>query len=86
MAKLEDSSDSTLTLAQLHREVLARLRAAHVDDAELSARRILEETTGIDIGQFPAEEGQLMNRRTVVRTDSLTARRVLGGPIAIRHW
>ena len=88
MAKLEDSSDSTLTLAQLHREVLGRLRAAHVDDAELSARRILEETTGIDVGQFPAEEGQLMNRRTVVRTDSLTARRVLGEPLqyVIGSW
>tara|TARA_Y100000768_G_C23985841_1_gene688782 strand:+ start:2862 stop:4370 length:1509 start_codon:yes stop_codon:yes gene_type:complete len=88
MAKLEDNSENALTLAQLHREVLERLRAAHIGDAELSARRILEETTGVDVGQFPAEESRLMNQRMVARTDALTARRAAGEPLqyVIGSW
>ncbi|HAF67709.1 MAG TPA: peptide chain release factor N(5)-glutamine methyltransferase [Acidimicrobiaceae bacterium] len=88
MAKLEDSSEHSLTLAQLHDEVLERLRAASVDDPEISAVRILEETTGINIGKFPAEEGHLITQRMAVRTDALTARRANGEPLqyVIGRW
>jgi len=88
MAKLDDNSDNVLTLTQLHNEVLEALQAASIDDPELSARRILEETTGIDIGQFPAEGDQLITHRAVARTDALTARRANGEPLqyVIGSW
>jgi len=88
MAKLDDNSDNVLTLTQLHNEVLEALQAASIDDSELSARRILEETTGIDIGQFPAEGDQLLTHRVVARTDALTARRANGEPLqyVIGSW
>ncbi len=88
MANLEGNSDTVLTLTQLHDEVLGRLQGADIDDAELSARRIVEETTGIDIGQFPVEEDQLVTHRAVVRTDALTTRRANGEPLqyVIGSW
>ena len=88
MAKLEDNSDNALTLAQLHNEVLKTLQAASIDDSEVSARRILEETTGVDVAQFPAEGDQLVTHRAVARTDALTARRVNGEPLqyVIGSW
>ena len=88
MAKLEDNSDNALTLTQLHNEVLKTLQAASIDDSEVSARRILEETTGVDVAQFPAEGDQLVTHRAVARTDALTARRVNGEPLqyVIGSW
>ena len=88
MANLDDNPDNVLTLTQLHNEVLEKLQAASVDDPEISARRILEETTGIDIGQFPTEGDQLITHRAVARTDALAARRANGEPLqyVIGSW
>ena len=77
----EDNPDNALTLTQLHNEVLKTLQAASIDDSEISARRILEETTGVDVAQFPADGDQLVTHRAVARTDALTARRVNGEPL-----
>ena len=88
MAELEDNAENALTLGHLHKEVLERLQSAGVEDPELSSRRILEETTGVDIGQFPTKEGQLITQRAVARTDALAARRAVGEPLqyVIGSW
>ena len=52
MAKPEIESGQALTLSQLSDDVLDKLRHAAITDAELSARLIVEEVTGIEPSSF----------------------------------
>ena len=88
MAKPEIESGEVLTLSQLRNEVLDKLLQAGISDAEISARRIVEEATGIEPHLFNLEQEQLVTKGAVVRADAMTTRRARGEPLqyVLGHW
>ncbi len=88
MAKPEIESGQALTLSQLSDDVLDKLRRAATTDAELSARLIVEEVTGIEPRLFPLEQDRPVTQGAVVRADAMTIRRAQGEPLqyVLGHW
>lgn len=88
MAKPEIESGEVLTFSQLHNEVLDQLLHADISDAEISARRIVEEATGIEPHLFNVEQEQLVTKGAVIRADAMTVRRARGEPLqyVLGHW
>ena len=81
MAKPEIESGEVLTFSQLHNEVLDQLLHADISDAEISARRIVEEATGIEPHLFNVEQEQLVTEGAVIRADAMPVRRARGEPL-----
>ncbi|MCH2624227.1 MAG: hypothetical protein MKZ77_01560, partial [Acidimicrobiales bacterium] len=81
MAKFEAESGQVLTLSQLTDDVRGKLLRASIEDAGLSARRIVEEATGIEPQLFLLEKDQPVTQGAVARANSMTVRRALGAPL-----
>ena len=88
MAKFEAESGQVLTLSQLTDDVRGKLLRASIEDAGLSARRIVEEATGIEPQLFLLEKDQPVTQGAVARANSMTVRRALGEPLqyVLGHW
>ena len=88
MNRSEDESEEILTVGQLQSDIAAQLLAAGVEDYEISARRIVEEATGIEFGSLPLEDENPVTRRVVARVDAMSQRRAAGEPLqyVIGSW
>ena len=58
MTKLDDDPGEILTVGRLHTDIAEQLLIAGVEDHETSARRIVEEATGIEVELLPLEKDQ----------------------------
>ena len=81
MTKLDDDPGEILTVGRLHTDIAERLLIAGVEDHETSARRIVEEATGIEVELLPLEKDQPVTQRVVARADAMSQRRAHGEPL-----
>ena len=88
MTKLDDDSGEILTVARLHTDIAEQLLIAGVEDHETSARRIVEEATGIKVDLLPLEKDQPVTQKAVARADAMSQRRAQGEPLqyVIGSW
>ncbi len=79
---------ATVSWGSLHVEALARFRAAQVEEAEVSARRIIEECSGNEGPDFAVGLNQPATQRGVAAFDKKVARRLDGEPLqyVIGRW
>jgi release factor glutamine methyltransferase len=74
-------SDGTVSWRALLGEAVARLASAGVTDPAISARRIVEEASGMEGAELGVGLDQLATVRGVARLDALVARRSAGEPL-----
>ena len=74
MTKLDDDPGEILTVGRLHTDIAEQLLIAGVEDHETSARRIVEEATGIEVELLPLEKDQPVTQRVVARADAMSQR------------
>ncbi len=81
-------SDGTVPWAGLLAETVARLTEAGVDDAEISARRIVEEASGWDGAELAVHLSDPATIRGVARLDAMVDRRLAGEPLqyVVGRW
>ncbi len=75
------SGDETTTWRALHDEVLARLRAAGVDNADQEARWLLERATGWSPGELVVNLDRPATERGATHLHVMVERRVAGEPL-----
>ncbi|MFZ4584626.1 MAG: peptide chain release factor N(5)-glutamine methyltransferase [Acidimicrobiia bacterium] len=65
-----------------------QLRDAGLDTAEVEARWLVEEVSGLDAAELVAEEGETATNRGALALEKLLARRMAGEPIqyVLGHW
>jgi release factor glutamine methyltransferase len=73
--------DGTVAWGQLVGEITARLSDAGVEDAEVSARRMIEEAAGWDGAEMGIHLHDPATERGVAHLDSMVARRLSGEPL-----
>ncbi len=78
---MADEPGETISWSELLAETVARLTSATVPDAEVSARRIVEEASGFDGADLGPNLHVLATVRGVARLDDMVARRVAGEPL-----
>lgn len=78
----EDSDlDGTVTWAQLLVEATESLRIAEVPTAEMDARRIVGEASGVEVSAMPSGLDALATARGVAHLDAMLRRRSVGEPL-----
>ncbi len=85
----EDSADAnTVAWRDLLAETMSRLTAGGVVDAEISARRIIEEASGFDGAELGPNLHTLATVRGVAHLDSMVTRRLAGEPLqyVVGRW
>lgn len=82
------SPEGTVTWRELLAEATQRLTHAGVDEAEVSARRIVEECSGADGAELALVLGDLVTERGMAAFDRRLARRLAGEPIqyVVGRW
>ena len=75
------ADDGTVSWQELLAETTARLHEAGVDDALISARRMIEEASGFDGAQLNLHLREPATKRGVAHLDSMIARRLEGEPL-----
>ncbi len=80
--------EGTVTWRELHAEALGRLRAAAIEEPEISARRIIEECSGHEGAQFALGLTELVTVRGMAAFDARVARRLAGEPLqyVVGRW
>ena len=88
MVKFDAELGGVLTVSELRDKVLAQLLDAGVIDAELDARRIVEEASGLEPQLFFVQQNLSVTQGAVARADTMAIRRALGEPLqyVIGHW
>lgn len=71
----------TVSWQELLDEALTRLTNGDVEDAEISARRIVEEASGYEGADLNLGLGELATARGVARLDAMVGRRLTGEPL-----
>jgi len=79
-SKLSDLAGRSLS--QARRAAAARLRDAGVDGADLDARLLVQEATGLDGAGFVADSDRLLRADEAARLEPLLAARVLRQPMS----
>ncbi len=81
-------TDRTITWQELLAETTQRLAEAGVDEATISARRIVEEASGWDGADLGVRLGELATERSVAHLDSMVSRRLTGEPLqyVVGRW
>ena len=82
------ADDGTISWQELLTETTARLHESGVDDAPISARRIVEEASGFDGAQLNLHLRESVTKRGVAHLDSMIARRIEGEPLqyVVGRW
>lgn len=82
------TGDETVSWGQLLAETTRRLTEAASDDAEVSARRIVEEASGNPGASLLARLDDAATVRGVARLDSMVERRLAGAPLqyVVGRW
>ena len=75
------SEDGTVSWAELLTETKLRLERGEVDDADISARRIIEEASGHSGSEFHLGMSDLATERGVAALDRMVADRLRGRPL-----
>ncbi len=88
MIQPESESDQILTVGQLRDEIAEQLLTAGIEDYEISARRIVEEATGVGFDLHLLEDKKPVTQRVVSRVDAMSQRRASGEPLqyVIGSW
>lgn len=88
MTEHEDHLEGTISWRELAAGAVARLSAAGVEAADLEARWLAEEASGIEPGDWFLENSELARRRGVASFDAMLDRRLRGEPIqyVLGHW
>ena len=88
MIQPESESDEILTVGQLRDEIAEQLLTAGIEDYEISARRIVEEATGVGFDVHLLEDKKPVTQRVVSRVDAMSQRRASGEPLqyVIGSW
>ena len=88
MIQPESGSDEILTVGQLRDEIAEQLLTAGIEDYEISARRIVEEATGVGFDPHLLEDKKPVTQRVVSRVDAMSQRRASGEPLqyVIGSW
>ena len=88
MIQPESESDQILTVGQLRDEIAEQLLTAGIEDYEISARRIVEEATGVGFDVHLLEDKKPVTQRVVSRVDAMSQRRASGEPLqyVIGSW
>ncbi|MCH1614780.1 MAG: peptide chain release factor N(5)-glutamine methyltransferase [Acidimicrobiales bacterium] len=83
---LEDSE--ALTTRELFQELIHKLRKQKIEDAEISARWIVEEAVGLNGVDFFTKQDEKLTVRMVAAADSMSERRIKGEPLqyVVGHW
>lgn len=76
-----EMNDRTITWQELLAETTQRLTLAGVDEAQISARRMVEEASGWDGASFGVHLADLATERSVAHLDSMVGRRLTGEPL-----
>ena len=83
-----EAEEGTVSWQELLAESIERLNEAGVDDAAISARRIVEEASGFDGGELNVHLTEPATKRCVAHLDSMVARRINGEPLqyVVGRW
>ncbi|MGI9624524.1 MAG: peptide chain release factor N(5)-glutamine methyltransferase [Acidimicrobiales bacterium] len=76
-----DPAGRTVAWASFYDEARERFTEAGLDNPELNARRIVEEASGYEGGEFHLGLRELATKRGVARFDELVGRRLEGEPL-----
>ena len=84
----DESLQGTITWRELLAETVARLSAEGIDDAEISARRIVEEACGWEGADLGLHLSDRATKRGVAHLDAMVARRLTGEPLqyVVGRW
>lgn len=84
----EPGHDGTVTWGELHGETAERLRRNGIERAEVEARWIIEETSGLIGSNLHLGFDTAATARGVTRLDQLVTRRLAGEPLqyVLGHW
>lgn len=75
-------TDRDLSIAAARRALAARLRSGGIDSAELDARLLIGEATGLDLTGLIVRGAQLLTDEQLNRLETFAARRLAGEPVA----
>ena len=83
---LDDSE--AVTARQLFKELIHKFRKQKIEDAEISARWIVEEAVGLTGADFFTKQDEKLTVRMVAAADSMSDRRIKGEPLqyVVGHW
>ena len=83
---LDDSE--AVTARQLFQELIHKFRKQKIEDAEISARWIVEEAVGLTGADFFTKQDEKLTVRMVAAADSMSDRRIKGEPLQyfVGHW
>ena len=83
-----DPTGQTVAWASFYDEARSRLRALGLGSEEVDARRIVEEASGFEGGEFHLGLGELATKRGVARFDAMLQRRLEGEPLqyVVGNW
>lgn len=83
-----EAEEGTVSWQELLAESIARLNESGVDDALISARRIVEEASGFDGGELNLHLTEPATKRCVAHLDSMIDRRIKGEPLqyVVGRW
>lgn len=77
----EDDLEGTITWSELLDGAAATLRRAGIGSAEMDARRIVGEASGVDVAAMPSGLDSLATVRGVAHLDDMVRRRAEGEPL-----